>query len=156
MTEDQERAIRRLARKGRRPRAILEQGQWIPPQYRGKSIPVPSLHRIQGITVGMPGANNNDNTFTWSGPSGVLDCTLKRPLGPAWGTVWHRATRSRGLRFGQPALGGLTKSVYYYYDVAYHLSTLRSATEPDSRPEGCHYRTRHTFVVLIPGAKLRT
>jgi hypothetical protein len=27
--------------------------------------------------------NNNNNTFTWSGPSGVVDCTGQRPVGPA-------------------------------------------------------------------------
>jgi hypothetical protein len=27
--------------------------------------------------------NNNNNTFTWSGPSGVLDCTGQRPGRPA-------------------------------------------------------------------------
>jgi hypothetical protein len=30
--------------------------------------------------------NNNNNTFTWSGPSGVRDCTGQRPKGP--GTRW--------------------------------------------------------------------
>jgi hypothetical protein len=25
--------------------------------------------------------NNNTNTFTWSGPSGVLGCTGQRPVG---------------------------------------------------------------------------
>jgi hypothetical protein len=31
------------------------------------------------------GCGNNNNTFTWSGPSGVLDCTGQRPGGPAAG-----------------------------------------------------------------------
>jgi hypothetical protein len=29
---------------------------------------------------------NNNNTFTWSGPSGVLGCTGQRPVGHACGT----------------------------------------------------------------------
>jgi hypothetical protein len=36
-----------------------------PPQYRGHSY---------------------NNTFTWSGPSGVFDCIGQRPIGPA--AIW--------------------------------------------------------------------
>jgi hypothetical protein len=32
-----------------------------------------------------PRPKNNNNTFTWSSPSGVLDCTLKRPVGHGGG-----------------------------------------------------------------------
>jgi hypothetical protein len=39
---------------------------------------------VMQITVTWDG-NNNNNTFTWSGPSGVLDCTGQRPVGPAVG-----------------------------------------------------------------------
>jgi hypothetical protein len=31
--------------------------------------------------------NNNNNAFTWSGPSGVLGCTGQRPGGPLYGEV---------------------------------------------------------------------
>jgi hypothetical protein len=39
--------------------------------------------------------NNNNNTFTWSGPSGVLDCTEQRPGGPAvdWCMSMRRLSR---------------------------------------------------------------
>jgi hypothetical protein len=41
---------------------------WTPKPW----IPLPLLGRR---------SNNNHNTFTWSGPSGVLGCTEQRPLG---------------------------------------------------------------------------
>jgi hypothetical protein len=39
--------------------------------------------RVRPVDGEEDGNNNNNNTFTWSGPSGVRDCTGQRPRGPA-------------------------------------------------------------------------
>jgi hypothetical protein len=40
--------------------------------------------------------NDNNSTFTWSSPSGVLDCTLTRPEGLGRGGAVVTPLRSRG------------------------------------------------------------
>jgi hypothetical protein len=48
-------------------------------------------HNMHGDSQIFPGPdnfkadNNNNNTFTWCGPSGVSDCTGQRPVGPKAG-----------------------------------------------------------------------
>jgi hypothetical protein len=44
----------------------------------------PMQHLSEGYDV-ADGTLNNNNTFTWSGPSGVLGCTGQRPVAPAAG-----------------------------------------------------------------------
>jgi hypothetical protein len=53
------------------------------------------------------GINNNNNTFTWCGPSGVLDCTGQRPVGPAAGGCKSRRRLSRCAI--QPADSGVER-----------------------------------------------
>jgi hypothetical protein len=40
--------------------------------------------------------NNNNNTFTWCGPSGGLGCTGQRPRGPTAGGACQIPIRSDG------------------------------------------------------------
>jgi hypothetical protein len=51
--------------------------------------------------------NNNNNTFTWCGPSGVLGCTGQRPVGPAAGGCKSRRRLSRCAI--QPAESGMVR-----------------------------------------------
>jgi hypothetical protein len=49
--------------------------------------------------------HHNNNTFTWSGPSGVLDCTGQRRVAPAEGMVHVRATVVAEEKDYDPGLG---------------------------------------------------
>jgi hypothetical protein len=58
----------------------------------GTAMIGPSGHLCNFVMSKLPddttNCDNSNNTFTWSRPSGVLDCTLRRPEGQAEVVQW--------------------------------------------------------------------
>jgi hypothetical protein len=73
-------------------------------------------------------SNNNNNTFTWSGPSGVRDCTGQRPRVPENQSPTEKLSRTSLKASGLTQSGSVTATRA--------LSTLRGQGAKGS--QGCH------------------